>query len=234
MIIFVSLRRFFIMNNISITTLIRSRRRTVALIITPEAGLTVRAPLHTPIERIEQFVREKDAWIRRKINQVSARPRPLRREFIDGSSFLYCGRECRFEIYDGEAISCTETLLFPRALLSQAREEMLFWYRQEARRVVTERVRYYAEKMNLEYRAIALSNADTRWGSCSPTDGLRFNWRLIMVPPEALDYVVVHELAHVIVRNHSWRFWDKVREFFPAYIAARRWLKQNCRLMEYE
>jgi len=222
------------MENLPTHTLIRSRRRTVALIITPEAGLMVRAPLHTPVGRIEQFIQERQDWIRQKIAQVQSRPRPSIPEFTDGARFLYRGQGFSMEIYDGVAINCTAKLFFPRALLPQAREEMLFWYRQEARRIIAARVDWYAGVMGVDYRAIALSNADTRWGSCSPTDGLRFNWRLIMAPPEVLDYVVVHELAHLIVRNHSRYFWDKVREFFPAYGAARLWLKKNNRLIEFE
>lgn len=96
-----------------------------------------------------------------------------------------------------------------------------------ARDAFIERACLYAERMSVEFRKIRLNSAKTRWGSCGPQGNLSFNWRLIQAPTEVLDYVVVHELAHLIERNHSVRFWAKVGEFCPDYRAAKLWLKQH-------
>lgn len=100
-------------------------------------------------------------------------------------------------------------------------------YREKARKRITERVSYFAEKMGVTYTSIRIGSARTRWGSCSARGGLNFQWKLILMPPEILDYVVVHELAHRIEMNHSPRFWAQVEKILPDYRQRRQWLKEN-------
>ena len=100
-------------------------------------------------------------------------------------------------------------------------------YRKEARRRITERAAYFAEKMGVDYGRIAIKAAKTRWGSCSARGNLNFHWKLILMPPAILDYVVVHELAHRIEMNHSPRFWTQVERILPDYRERRRWIKEN-------
>ena len=100
-------------------------------------------------------------------------------------------------------------------------------YRKEARRRITERAAYFAEKMGVDYGRIAIKAAKTRWGRCSARGNLNFHWKLILMPPAILDYVVVHELAHRIEMNHSPRFWAQVERILPDYRERRRWLKEN-------
>ena len=100
-------------------------------------------------------------------------------------------------------------------------------YRKEARRRITERAAYFAEKMGVDYGRIAIKAAKTRWGSCSAQGNLNFHWKLILMPPAILDYVVVHELAHRIEMNHSPRFWTQVERILPDYRERRRWIKEN-------
>ena len=99
--------------------------------------------------------------------------------------------------------------------------------REQARKLVTERVRYYAPIIGVTYGQIAIRTQHTRWGSCSSKGNLNFNCLLALVPPEVLDYVVVHELCHRKELNHSARFWSQVEQVFPDYKAQRRWLKEN-------
>ncbi len=100
-------------------------------------------------------------------------------------------------------------------------------YRKEARRRIAERTAYFAEKMGVDYGRIAIKAAKTRWGSCSAQGNLNFHWKLILMPPAILDYVVVHELAHRIEMNHSPRFWAQVERILPDYRERRQWLKEN-------
>ncbi len=166
--------------------LIRSRRRTIALILSPDATLTVRAPRRLPLEYIEKLVKEKSAWIARKIKEIQARPKVQPREFVNQEQ-----------------------------------------YRKEARQRIEERVVCYARQMGVNYKAIRISSAKKCLGSCSYQGNLNFSWRLSLVPAQVLDYVVVHELAHLIEHNHSQRFWQKVGIFFPEYRQAKKWLKDN-------
>ena len=99
--------------------------------------------------------------------------------------------------------------------------------REQARKLVTERVRYYAAIIGVTYGQIAIRTQHTRWGSCSSKGSLNFNCLLALVPPEVLDYVVVHELCHRKELNHSDRFWNEVRQIIPNYKVQKKWLKDN-------
>ena len=101
------------------------------------------------------------------------------------------------------------------------------YYRRHARKVLLEKTAYYAAQMGVSYGRIAVKEQKTRWGSCSSQGNLNFNWKLILMPEEILDYVVVHELAHLIEMNHSPRFWAEVARILPDYERRREWLKQN-------
>jgi len=99
--------------------------------------------------------------------------------------------------------------------------------KQKARIAISDRVGYYAKIMELSYKNIRISNAKTRWGSCSPKNTLSFSWRLILFPQDIIDYVVVHELAHIKHKNHSKMFWDYVKTICPDYLNKRKWLRHK-------
>lgn len=100
-------------------------------------------------------------------------------------------------------------------------------YRELARAVIGQRVSYFAAKMGVTYGRISIRDQKTRWGSCSGRGNLNFNWKLVLMPPEVLDYVVVHELAHRKQMNHSPLFWAEVSRVLPDYESRRRWLKEH-------
>lgn len=110
---------------------------------------------------------------------------------------------------------------------TQLTEQQRLFYREMAREVLTQRTAYYAGVMGVTYGRIAIREQKTRWGSCSARGNLNFNWKLIQMPPGVLDYVVVHELAHLREMNHSGRFWDLVESYMPEYKTYRNWLKEN-------
>lgn len=104
------------------------------------------------------------------------------------------------------------------------REKM---YREQARLVCTKQAEYYSKTMGVTYGRIAIKNTRTRWGSCSSLGNLNFHWKLVLMPPAILDYVVVHELAHRKEMNHSSRFWAEVEKILPDYRERRKWLKEH-------
>lgn len=212
---------------IHIDKLVRSRRRTVALQITSDARLKVFAPLTMPQAYIERLVMEKEGWIRQKIQQV--RQRLERSPFVmeDGAVIYYSGIPYEVRLYDGVRICLGDKFYFPRDLIGQAKEELEFWFRQEAARILPQRAAEFSRLMGVSFNSIIISNAATRWGSCGPLGDIRFNWRLVMAPKAVMDYVVVHELAHILVRNHSARFWKVVAAFSPEYKRFRQWLRQH-------
>ena len=100
--------------------------------------------------------------------------------------------------------------------------------RKNAKEIIVARVKHWAPVLDLEYRRVFIKDQRTLWGSCSGRKNLNFNWRLAAAPPEALDYVVIHELCHLREMNHSKKFWDLVRAACPDYKVRRRWLRDNC------
>ena len=208
--------------------IIRSKRRTLALVITKDATLEVRAPLKLSLDFIEKFVNKKRSWIEKKKALVSnKRDRTQPKKFVDGEEFMYEGEVYRLQIGDCESINLSSVLFFPKKFLPQAKHHLTIWYKNKALKKIIERVNHYADKAQLQYKAIKITSAGRSWGSCSAKGSLNINWRLLMAPPIILDYIVVHELVHLVERNHSKQFWNKVQKILPDYKEHEVWIKQN-------
>lgn len=215
-------------NEIKIDKLIRSRRRSIALIIAPDAALIVRAPMKISLAYIQDLIFRKRGWIDRKKRQaLEGGTLTKAKEFIDGEEFLYLGNKYRLKIEIGEEIKLTNYLSFPEKYLVAARTKMIEWYKRLAREKITERAKVISRTTGWEFKSVAITNARSRWGSCSARGSINFSWRLIMAPLEIIDYVVVHELAHTVERNHSIKFWRKVEAALPDYKTRRDWLKHH-------
>jgi predicted metal-dependent hydrolase len=172
--------------------LIRSRRRTISIEITPDAQVIVRAPLRAAVSDINRFIGEKADWIDKHLNKMRQRKEKEK-----------------------------ET---PRKELSQQEIKLLT---TRAKRIIPQRVRYYAEMMGLDYGRITIRMQKSRWGSCSSKGNLNFNCLLMRTPDEIIDYVVVHELCHLKEMNHSQRFWAEVEKVIPDYAERRKWLRDH-------
>ena len=118
-------------------------------------------------------------------------------------------------------------LLFPQALLFRKEKELAAWYLAQAKSVITRQLTLYAKEMRTGYTNVRFSDTQSKWGSCTYDNRLQFNWRLIMTPPMVLNYVVVHELAHTMEKNHTQMFWMKVRRVNPSYRQQVKWLKEH-------
>lgn len=199
--------------------------------IGPDATLIVRAPYRTPLSAIEQLVQEKRGWIAKKLGEAARRPLGQPKNFVEGEAFFYLGKPYPLELVDFGPISLEEKLSFPKTLLPRASCHLSAWYQGRALEVVRERSAYFARVMGVEYSRVRINGARSRWGSCGFRGTLNFNWRLIMAPRDIIDYVVVHELAHLVVKNHSKRFWAKVKEHLPDHKDKRRWLKENAHML---
>ena len=169
--------------------LIRTNRKSIAIQISRDGSVVVRAPLRCPVRKIEEFLRQKQGWIRQQQQKLYAQTRLRERQ----------------ELTPGE------------------REEKI----QEARKIFPGKVAFYAEKMGVTYGRITIREQKTRWGSCSSKGNLNFNWKLIRMPEEIRDYVVVHELAHRKEMNHSRQFYQTVASVLPDYRQRERWLKEH-------
>ena len=222
------------MKEIKIDKIIRSKRKTLALEVAHDATLIVRAPERTPIDFIEKFIFKKRFWIQEK--QRIAREKYQKivlKEFVNGEGFLYLGDFYRLFIVDHSKIPLffNNEFQLSKNYLPNARQVFIDWYKKEAYRKIKERLNWYSKLTGLKYNEFKITNARKRWGSCNTKGNLYFSWRLIMAPLNIIDYVVVHELAHLAEKNHSKSFWNKVKIIFPQYRESRQWLKENEHLL---
>jgi hypothetical protein len=215
--------------------LIRSRRRTIALIVETDGRLVVRAPMRAPAKFIREFVESKAAWIRRKQAEMRSARLPDRR-YTDGEHFFYLGKSYTLTLVGPQrpALQLDSGFRLARAAQSRARAAFVRWYKGRAESEITARVRQYAEKYGFRYERVRITSAHARWGSCSSKGTLSFTYRLVMAPPAVIDYVVVHELVHLQVKNHSRAFWSRVGDLMPDYKVRVAWLRKNGRLLTLE
>jgi predicted metal-dependent hydrolase len=216
---------------IEIDKLIRSKRRTIALIIERDGSFTVRAPMRAPHTAIESFIQQKVDWVTRTRDKMKSMPREstMERQYIDGEKFLFLGSSFELKLVELQKHPLHFDSGFTLRRSAQTRGEQVFtrWYKESAFEIITERVMQYAQQYSFTPKQVKISSAKTRWGSCSPNGTLNFTWRLVMAPPDVIDYVVVHELAHLRVKNHSSKFWKEVGSIYPEYKKQRKWLREN-------
>jgi predicted metal-dependent hydrolase len=216
--------------SVQIDEFIRARRRTISIQVQPDGKVVVRAPLRAAEKLIRAFVESKAGWITRKKAEAASRAPVAVRQFRDGEPFPLLGREVPLRVADGKRATLSLTdgeFIISAGALPKAAQFFEKWYKAYALKVLTERVKLYAARHGFAPGRIRITSARTRWGSCSSRGTLSFTWRLVMAPLEVLDYVVVHELVHLKVKNHSKAFWDAVAALMPDYKDRMAWLKSN-------
>jgi predicted metal-dependent hydrolase len=211
----------------------KKRKKTISLQVKADGTAVVCAPHRTPIPEIDKFVREKESWLWRKIRENGERQKEIKaKEYVTGEILFFLGEPHPLRI-EAAALGCDKLaflcgqFVLASDKVSQGRELFVDWYRKSAQEYIRERVDHFSQALNLIPRGIRISNARRRWGSCSQDNHLHFSWRLIMAPCHVIDYLVVHELAHMKEKNHSERFWGLVGKTIADYKKQRIWLKDN-------
>ena len=216
--------------SIPIDKLVRSRRKTVAIVVEHDGSLTVRAPLRMAEKHIQDFVKIHEDWIAKTQTRIRAAPPPPAKCYTEGESFLYLGQTHPLSLVASQRTALTfdgACFRLRKSALPKAQAAFAGWYKAQAAVLLAEQVRAFAARYGFQYQKIRISSARTRWGSCSSRGTLSFTYRLIMAPLEVVDYVVLHELVHTQVRNHSLTFWKRVGELMPDYKKRLAWLKKN-------
>jgi len=214
--------------------IIYSKRRTIALVIKQDGSLVARAPKRANVREIERFVEQKHLWIVRTVKRQKQKHSLLqKKQFIEGESFLYLGNSYKLLFQEGEQpqMFISRMVLLPHSAQENARELVVGWYKKRAKEILAERVALYAVQMGVVFRSINITSAEQQLGSCTKRKTLNFPWRLIIAPPLVIDYIVVHELSHVVHMNHSQRFWNTVTTTYPRYKEAKLWLKSHNHLL---
>jgi len=201
--------------------------------ITETGTVVIQAPHHTPEREINAFIEKKRAWVQAKIELIRDLPtKPAERELQTGRQMLFLGVSYPLEVKDPDhhtdlfSLQDQQFVLNARVLM-HGRAVIRSWYETQARAYLPGRVAYFSAEWEMAISGIRISNAGSRWGSCSPRNLLSFSWRLMMAPPAIIDYVIVHELAHIREKNHARPFWAVVANMMPEYETHRGWLRKN-------
>ena len=222
----------------------RARRRSIGFVVGVD-GLSVSAPRWVGVAEVEAALREKSAWILRKLHEQRERSQRLaaaRVDWRDGSTIPFLG-DTVILVLDpratGAVLHIAEDTLpgVPRLTLhlglpqaaaaEQIRDTVQSWLQRQARRIFEERCALFTARLGVRMTRLTLSSASTRWGSASADGSIRLNWRLVHFGLPVIDYVVTHELAHLREMNHSAAFWDVVRQALPDFEAARGALRHE-------
>ena len=207
--------------------IIRSNRKTLAVAVDIFGQVTVRAPKSCGEARIFAFLKEKQGWISARQAKAQGVCSRLPSENLDGFRFLLLGEYCTVSLVDDNQIvfdSLSHTLFVPR---TNAQTVLVKWLKERAKEILTAMTASTATRMGVAYPSVSITTARTRWGSCSGDNALRYTFRLLYAPKQVIEYVVVHELAHIVQKNHSKAFWAVVEKYCPEWKQRRKWLKDN-------
>jgi predicted metal-dependent hydrolase len=224
-----------------------NREKSVAIHVHPGAEVTVLAPRNLTEEKIRMILQKKVRWILEKQEQLrnhgDSNPS---KEFVSGESFPYLGRNYRLKVVKSSAGGDGKCKLVNGRLLVETngkpdsesekvavRKALIEWYVEHAENKIKERVSRFALHIGRWPASVEIKNQVRRWGSCSRNGMVRLNWKIIMAPLSVIDYVIVHELCHLVYRQHSSQFWQKVQSIIPDYKKRRDRLKGNGLIIKF-
>lgn len=211
-----------------------SKRKTIAIHIDRDKNIIVRAPRGIDKTKLKGLVESKGNWIVNKLAEVRNYEIQAKK-YQKGELFLYLGKEYPLDIVVDDKQKSSQVEIKDNSLMvmtNSADEESIkdlveHFYRQETLRIVKDRVKYYQKYFVIEPNNIRVKKQKTRWGSCSSLNNLNFNLKLSMAKISVIDYIVVHEMSHLIHLNHSKDFWNQVRSILPDYGEEKAWLRLN-------
>ena len=218
----------------------RSNRKFMGIAIERDGVIIVTAPRQAKFDDIEKFVSEKRIWIYQKLAKKKTlnREKP-RREFVNGQGFLYLGKSYRLKLIDNgkmkSARSPNVTVLrlwhgyfeLAESEKANARNHFISWYRKQIKEQLKARIPRYDKRIGVTVKDTRILDLGHRWASCGRNGVINFNWRSVMAPVWVLDYILVHEMVHLIERGHTDRFWRLVSRVIPDYEEHALWLNEN-------
>ena len=217
-------------------TVIRSRRTTADIVVERDGRVLVRAPKTLTDRRIATIVESRRLWIYKTLAEWrDANATRVLREYRNGEGFLYLGRSYRLLLVadQEEPVQlksgrfCLRRDLVEAGEVKRAKEALRHYYTERALERIRQRVAYFAPKVGVASRRVAVRDLKNRWASCSPNGNLAFHWKCLMAPASVLDYLVVHELCHFHHRDHSTAFWNEIDKVLPRYLEQKEWLRKN-------
>lgn len=211
-------------------------RRKLTITVERDRSVVVHAPIGVSEEKIRDVLESKRLWIFEKLHHVQkyTPPHPPGMELVSGEAVLYLGTLYQVEMVDADSaeIQFTHRFFIPRTHAPRRKAVLLDWYKGRAEAVILPRVRRFAKSLGVAFKNARIVENRYRWGSCTVRDNVNFNWRLIKAPMFVIDYVIIHELAHLMESNHTPRFWSIVSAQTPTMEKGRAWLRENGQILE--
>lgn len=215
-------------------------RKDVKIAITLVNGVEVYAPESLENKQLNDLLLKKAPWIISKIKDLKQVENTIPpKEFVSGEKLPYLGRNYRLKVlrepveqakltfYQGRFIAIVPRNWQQSKVQISLEKQLIDWYRRNGERKLQERVQYYQTQLDVLPKSIHLRTQHKRWGTCTPDGNIYINWRLMMAPMKVLDYVIVHELTHLLVPDHSAAFWKIVKSVLPDYETRKEWLRVN-------
>lgn len=210
---------------------IRSKRKTISIYIERDGSVTARVPDHLDESELSSDISAKEYLIHKHIAEwTSLNESKVLREYVNGQSFLYLGRNYRLRLIDEESravILKNGRFLLSKSHKTQAKEYFKQFYKSKLIEKLDTILPSYESQMALKAKSVKVMDLQGRWASCTTEGNLNFNWKCAMAPIEVIHYIVVHELAHLKVPNHSPAFWNEVDKILPNYDNQKAWLQKH-------
>lgn len=217
-----------------------NRKKTVSIEVTP-SNIKVSAPKHLSDRVITDFIIERSRWIEKNVQLQLAQPKQIPRTWTDGEMFAYLGQEYALNVTRKSADmveigegSLNVAIPFGTLELDEkntVKSLVLAWYKQKATKTLTAKSFCYSKLLKVEPTSVRVREYKSQWGSCSVSGVISYDWRIIMAPLKVVDYLVVHELAHLLEHNHSQKYWKHVETTIPNFREQQSWLKLNARML---
>jgi len=208
-----------------------NRRKTVELSVERDGSLVILAPSGTADSLLKGYVRDKTFWIYTKLAQKEALQHPVTaKEYVTGEGFHYLGKTYRLLLVDKQdtPLKLEEgQFKLLRVEAERGRIHFIRWYTAHAQPWIRRRVERFAARVGAAPNGVEVRELGFRWGSCGKVGGLNFNWATILLPPSVVEYVIVHELVHLLEPNHTPEFWTRVERALPDYEKRKVWLAEH-------
>lgn len=214
-----------------------SNRKTISITVERDRTVIVRAPFHTSSQKIDSIIEKKKFLLHKKINSSNKFPVPKPyKEFVSGESIMYLGRLYKLEISQENFSGVRFENRFSVSSFNRSKANQLLkdFYYEQAKEILIPRIKRFADSLGVVQNKISITDSKYRWGSCTHKGNINFNWRIIKAPINVIDYIIVHELTHLLEANHTPDFWNIISIQLPNFKKSKDWLKVNGNLLEID
>jgi len=222
-------------NSIIQYSIIKSKRRKTSQITVDENNVIVRAPNSKSLKEIQNIMQDKAQWVfRKQLEFQKIKPSIRKISYTDGTTLPYLGKNCLLEIKKAQKknsirFQASKFLVSIRgSKASKKAVKKLYedWLKVKAKKIFQSKIKKFSKKTQLVPKKLIIKNLKNRWGSAS-ANGVNLNFHLLKAPSDIIDYIIIHELCHLKIKNHSFRYWNLVRKFVPKYEEKKAWLEKN-------